>query len=339
MMKITKAAELRDLLADLPAKHAAIEAAARQRQGRLVKPPGSLGRLEDIAVHLAAWQGNVTPRADAVRIIVFAGSHGVTRYGVSPYPDAVNAQMLAGFRAGIAAINQLARAFDASLTAIDCGVDRPTGDMTATAALDEEEFVAAVNTGLGAVSGAEELLILGDMGIGNTTAAAALAAALFGGGGVDWAGPGAGLDSQGVRNKAAIVDRALRHHGAALKDPIEAARRVGGRELAAIMGAALAARLHRVPLLLDGFIVTSAVAPLLRLAPGALDHAIAAHESGEPAHRRCLHAMGLVPLLSLGMRLGEASGAAAAIGLVRAAVACHNGMATFEEAQVSGPSA
>lgn len=328
---------LRQLAADLPAADAGAAAAARRRQDTLVKPAGSLGRLEDIVAHLAAWQGRERPRAGRVRVLVFAGSHGVTRHGVSRYPDAVNAQMLAGFRAGHAAICQIAAAFGAELEAFDCGVGRPTGDLATGPAMSEAGFLEAVGLGIAAVRGDEELLLLGDMGIGNTTAAAALAAALYGGDGAGWVGAGSGIDAAAVAAKAALVDRAVALHGPAPMDPLEAARRLGGRELAAILGACLQARRARIPLLLDGFIVTAAVAPLARLAPGALDHVLAAHVSAEPGHRRLLERLGLAPLMSLDMRLGEGTGAATALGLVRAALACHDGMATFAEAAVSGP--
>lgn len=329
-------AALRAALENLPKPDESARRAASERQGQLLKPPGSLGRLEEIALHLAAWQGRERPRADIVRILIFAGSHGVTRHGVSAFPDSVNAQMLASFRAGFAAIAQLAKAFGADLRVVDCGVDRPTNDFTAEPALSETDFLAAAETGMEAVRGDEDLVALGEMGIGNTTAAAALSAGLFGGRGVDWVGPGTGLDSAGLIRKARVVDMALGFHRPFLSDPFEAARRLGGRELAALLGATLAARLKKIPVLLDGFITTAAVAPLYKAAgPDALAHVLAAHVSGEPGHRRLLAALSLDPLLALSMRLGEGSGAATALGLVRAALACHNGMATFAEAGVA----
>lgn len=336
MIDLSSMEALRAACTDFADGDAAAADAARARQAELVKPEGSLGRLEDIAVHMARWQRTPRPRLADARIIVFAGSHGVTRNGVSPFPDEVNAQMLGGFRAGFAAICQLAEAFGARLEAIDCGVGEPTGDLASEPAMTEEGFLEAVRKGVDAVGGIEDILIFGDMGIGNTTAAAAVAAALFGGTGADWAGRGAGLDETGLARKAAVVDRSLAFHGDALGDPLEALRRVGGREMAAIMGACLAARRHGVPVLLDGYIVCASVAPLRMLDPAGLDHAMAAHCSAEPGHRRVLERLELDPLLGLGMRLGEGSGAATALGLVRAALACHNGMATFAEAAVAG---
>ena len=212
-------------------------------------------------------------------------------------------------------------------------LDRPTGDIVAEAALDAAAFLAAVQTGYDAVEPGTDLLALGEMGIGNTTVAAALAAGLFGGAGLDWAGAGTGSDEAGMTRKVAAIDAALARTGALT--PLEAARELGGRELAALLGATLAARHHRVPVLLDGFVCTAAVAPLARIRADALAHCQFAHLSAERGHRRLLDALGAAPLLGLGMRLGEGSGAAVALLLARAAVACHAGMATFAQAGVS----
>lgn len=339
MIDLTSMDALRAACKNLPEGDDSAAEAARARQDQLVKPAGSLGRLEDIAAHLARWQGRERPRLDDVRITVFAASHGVTRNGISPFPDEVNAQMLGGFRAGFAAICQLAEAFGARLEAVDCGVDTPTGDLASEPAMTEAEFLEAVGKGVAAVHGDEDLVIFGDMGIGNTTAAAAVAAGLFGGRGLDWAGRGAGLDEEGLARKAEVVDRALATHHDSLDDPLTVLRLMGGREMAAIMGACLAARRHGVPVLLDGYIVCASAAPLGLIDGAGLAHAIAAHQSAEPGHRRVLANLGLEPLLDIGMRLGEGSGAATALGLVKAAVACHNGMATFAEAAVAGKKA
>lgn len=308
---------------------------ARARQDTLTKPQGSLGRLEEAAAWLARWQGRAMPRLDKVEIIVFAGSHGVTARGVSAFPAEVTAQMVANFASGGAAINQLARAAGAELKVVPLDIDRPTADFTAAPAMSTAEFLEAVTTGHDSVSADADLLCLGEMGIGNTTSASAVAAALFGGSGMDWVGRGTGVDDDGLKRKAAAVDDALRHHGEALADPLSALAAVGGRELAAIFGAALAARRHGIPLLLDGFVCTAAAAPLAKLESGGLAHALAGHASAEAGHRRLLEKLGLRPLLELNMRLGEASGAAVAINVVRAALACHAGMASFAEAGVS----
>jgi nicotinate-nucleotide--dimethylbenzimidazole phosphoribosyltransferase len=246
--------------------------------------------------------------------------------------------MVANFAAGGAAINQLARTAEATLRVIPLSLDRPTADFTVLPAMDEQEFLAAVAAGYDSISTDSDLLCLGEMGIGNTTAAAALAAALFGGGGVRWAGRGTGVDDQGVARKRAVIDRALARHSAVLDDPLRAAASVGGRELAAILGATLAARRHRIPVVLDGFVCTAAAAPLKKLRPDAIDHTLAGHVSAESGHRALLDELGLTALLDLDMRLGEASGAAVAVLVLRAALACHTGMATFSEAGVSGRS-
>lgn len=319
----------------LPAADAARGAEARARQGELTKPAGSLGRLEELAIWLAAWQGRHPPSVERPLALVFAGNHGVTAQGVSAFPAAVTHQMVANFKAGGAAINQLCRAYGARLEVIALDLDRPTADFTAAPAMSEAECCAALAAGWQAVADAD-VLLLGEMGIGNTTAAAALAAALFQGDGTAWCGPGTGLDAAGVGRKARVVDRALAAHRDALGDPLEVMRRLGGRELAAIAGAVAAARRKRIPVILDGFVATAAAAPLFRLAPGALDHCIAGHVSAEPGHRRLLEHLGMAPLLALDMRLGEASGAAVALGVLKGAIAAHNGMLTFAEAAVSG---
>ena len=335
MTRPTTIEALRQLCRDLPAGDDGKAGEARARQGVLTKPPGSLGRLEDLAVHLARWQGRALPRLDRVGVLVFAGSPGVTAQGVSAFPAEVTAQMVANFAAGGAAINQLAKAAGADLQVVPLSVERPTGDFTQTAAMTEQELLDAIGTGVEAVDEKSDLVCLGEMGIGNTTVAAALCAALFGGRGADWVGRGTGVDDAGLSRKARAVDAALDLHGKALADPLEALRRVGGRELAAMFGAALAARTKGIPVVLDGFVATAAVAPLAKLAEGGLAHALAGHVSAEAQHRRLLELLGLQPVLDLGMRLGEASGACLAVNVLRGAVACHNGMATFAEAGVA----
>jgi nicotinate-nucleotide--dimethylbenzimidazole phosphoribosyltransferase len=258
--------------------------------------------------------------------------------GVSPFPAAVTAQMVANFAAGGAAINQLAQAVSARLAVIPLDLETPTADFSHQPAMDEAAFLAAVAAGYDAVRPGTDLVCLGEMGIGNTTAAAALAAALFGGNGAQWAGRGTGVDDKGLSRKQTAIDAALARHAAILNDPLKLAAALGGRELAAIMGATLAARHHRIPVLLDGFVCTAAVAPLFKLRPDALDHAQAAHVSAEAAHRALLDMLKLKPLLDLGMRLGEGSGAALAVSILRAALACHTGMATFAEAGVANKS-
>jgi len=335
MTQFASLADLRAACRDLPAGNAAAAAAALARDAILTKPAGSLGRLEEVVAWLARWQGRTPPRLDRIEVLVFAGNHGVTAQGVSAYPSAVTAQMVANFAAGGAAINQLAGVAGAHLRVLPLALDEPTADFTAAPAMSEAEFLAAVATGYDAVAPDADLVCLGEMGIGNTTAASALAAALYGGGATRWAGRGTGVDDAGLRRKQSAIDRALACHAKCLADPLACAATFGGRELAAILGAALAARRHGVPVLLDGFVSTAAAAPLAKLAPGALDHALAAHVSAEAGHRMLLAELGLRPLLDLGMRLGEGSGAAVAVLVLRAALACHTGMATFAQAGVA----
>jgi nicotinate-nucleotide--dimethylbenzimidazole phosphoribosyltransferase len=335
MANFASFSELRAVCLDLPSGHPAASAAVAQRETTLTKPPQSLGRLEDLVAWLAHWQGHAPPRLDRVDILVFAGNHGVTRQGVSAYPAEVTAQMVANFAAGGAAINQLAQNSGANLRVIPLALDEPTADFTGGPALTETEFLAALATGYDAVSPDCDLVCLGEMGIGNTTAAAAIAAALFGGGGARWAGRGTGVDAEGLARKRTVIDSALRQHNAVLHDPLAVAAALGGRELAAIMGATLAARRQRIPVMLDGFVCTAAVAPLAKLRADTLAHAQAGHVSAEAGHRMLLAELGLHPLVDLNMRLGEASGAAVALSILRAALACHTGMATFAEAGVS----
>jgi nicotinate-nucleotide--dimethylbenzimidazole phosphoribosyltransferase len=335
MTNFTSFSDLRAVCLDLPSGHPVASAAVVQRDATLTKPPRSLGRLEDLVAWLAHWQGHAPPRLDRVDILVFAGNHGVTRLGVSAYPAEVTAQMVANFASGGAAINQLARTAAAELRVIPLSLDAPTADFTEQPALTEPEFLAAVTAGYEAVSAACDLICLGEMGIGNTTAAAAIAAALFGGGSARWAGRGTGVDDDGLARKRAVIDRALDRHAAVLHDPLAIAAAFGGRELAAILGAALAARRKNIPVLLDGFVCTAAVAPLAKLRADTLAHALGGHVSAEAGHRMLLDELGLKPLVDLDMRLGEASGAAVALLLLRAALACHTGMATFAEAGVS----
>jgi nicotinate-nucleotide--dimethylbenzimidazole phosphoribosyltransferase len=321
---------------DLPTCNEEASAAAAARQQILTKPPGSLGRLEELAIWLARWQGRPLPRLDRVTIAVFAGNHGVAARGVSAYPSAVTEQMVANFEHGGAAINQIAKAANAELRVVGIEIDRPTGDFSTAPAMGSDEFLNAVNIGCRSVPPDTDLLAVGEMGIGNTTAAAMLCAALLGGGASRWVGRGTGVDEAGLARKTAVIEAALDFHRPILDDPLAVAAALGGRELAAIAGAVLAARRHRIPVLLDGFVATAAVLPLARLDAGVLDHCRSGHVSAEAAHRALLDELRLNPLLDLDMRLGEGSGAAVAILVVRAALACHVGMATFGEAGVSG---
>ena len=330
--------DIRALLANMPGVDDKALTSAREREGQLTKPAGSLGRLEEIAEFLAAWQGG-RPHVDNPLVAVFAGNHGVVRQGVSPFPASVTQAMVANFQSGGAAINQICKTFDISLKVYELALSQPTGDITMEPALDERACAATMAFGMEALAGGPDLLVLGEMGIGNTTIAAAIYCALFGGDPEDWVGRGTGVDAAGLQRKADAVRRALATHKDHLDDPLEVLRRLGGREIAAMAGAILGARHQRTPVLLDGFVVCSAAAVLHALDPSALDHCLAGHVSAENAHARALREMNKAPLLSLGMRLGEGSGAALAVGIVRAAIACHNGMATFAQAGVAGKEA
>lgn len=324
-----------EALKALPPPRLEAISAAEDRQGALTKPAGSLGRLEDIAVFLAGWQGTAKPAIDKASVVVFAGNHGVAAQGVSAFPPEVTVQMVANFRAGGAAINQLAIAGGASLSVVALDLDKPTGDISCKSAMSVDECLAALNAGAETVTPDIDLLIVGEMGIGNTTPAAALSLQSFGGSAADWCGRGSGVEEAGIARKVAIVEAAVALHGPHCTTPFETLRRLGGREIAAMAGAILAARMQRVPVLLDGFICCAAIAPLVKAQPGVTAHCLAAHCSAEQAHARLLEQFGLDPLLRLGMRLGEGSGAAVALPIVRAALAAHNGMATFTEAAVA----
>jgi len=334
MSGITSTSDIRALLDHLPQGDHSAATAIAKRQSRLTKPQGSLGRLEELVAWLGRWQARETPRLDEVSVLVFAGNHGVVARGVSAYPASVTTQMVANFERGGAAINQICKTVGATLRVIPLRLDAPTADFTQRQAMSEPEFVEAVAAGYDAVPVSADLVCLGEMGIGNTTAASALAAALLGGGGARWAGRGTGLDDTGVARKREAIDLGLERHRTHHADPLAASMIFGGRELAAILGATLAARRHRIPVVLDGFVATTAAAPLARLNPSALDHAQVAHCSTEAGHRGLCDELNLKPILDLDMRLGEGSGAALLVSVLRAALACHLGMATFDEAHV-----
>jgi nicotinate-nucleotide--dimethylbenzimidazole phosphoribosyltransferase len=327
--------DIRGLLALMPPLDEAAAARVRERDRVLTKPPGSLGRLEEIAEWLAAVQGRSEPTLARPLVAVFAANHGVVAQGVSPYPSEVTGQMLANFTAGGAAINQICATFDLGLKVYDLALDMPTEDITRSPAMEEAACAATMAFGMEAIAGGTDFLILGEMGIGNTTIAAAIYHALYGGTAADWVGRGTGVDDQGLERKRDAVARAVALNEGSLGDPLEVLRRLGGREVAAMAGAILAARTQHIPVLLDGYVVCAAAAVLHALDPATLDHCMAGHVSAEGAHADVLRRLGKRPLLDLGMRLGEGSGAALAFGVVKAALACHRGMATFAQAGVS----
>ena len=327
--------DLRARLKELPVKDAAAVNAVRVREPLLTKPPGSLGKLEEIVEWLAGWQGSYPTRMDTPRVRIFAGNHGVVSEGVSNYPSEVTTQMVANFQTGGAAINQLCEISRAELKVISLELERPTMNFTKADAMSEEEFVAAFNIGADSFPYETDLLCVGEMGIGNTTAAAAICHAIFGEQASDWTGPGTGVKGQGFENKVRVVGDAVSLHKLICNNGLEVLRCLGGRELVAIAGALVAARFGRVPVILDGYVATAAAAAVFSVSSNALEHCIASHVSAEPAHRRLLEKLGKQALFDFGMRLGEASGAALAIPIVKAAHTCHAGMATFDEAGVS----
>lgn len=328
--------------------------AAEARQAVLTKPAGALGRLEELAIRLAALQGTERPRVERVHIVVFAGDHGVAAEGVSAYPQAVTAEMVKNFARGGAAVAVAARALGAALEVVNLGtVQDPgplpgvtsarlgpgTANFTRAPAMDEAQLTAALAAGRHAVARARDagahLFIGGEMGIGNSTAAAALACALIGAPPGRLAGPGTGLDAAGIAHKARVVERALERHRDALDSPLAALRCLGGFEIAALAGAYVACAQAGMAALVDGYISSAAALAAVRLCPGAEPWLLFGHASAEPGHRALLDALGATPLLDLGMRLGEGSGAAVAVPILRLACALHDGMATFAEAQIS----
>jgi nicotinate-nucleotide--dimethylbenzimidazole phosphoribosyltransferase len=336
---------------------ASIRALADARQARLTKPPGSLGLLEEIASRVAAAQRTLEPRVDSRAVLVFAGDHGVTAEGVSPYPSEVTAQMVANFLAGGGAINAIAGTIGADVLVVDVGVateipgpvDTPgllrrriaagSRNFAREPAMSEEEAIAAIAVGIeaafDAAAAGAEILVLGEMGIGNTTAASAIAVSLTGRPAAEVTGRGTGVDDEALGRKAAVVERAVILHAASLGTPLGVLASVGGFEIGAICGATLGAAARGVMVAVDGFISTAGVALAAGLAPDAVGYLIAGHRSAEPGHAALLEHLGLEPILDLRMRLGEGTGAALAVPVVAAAVAAFREMATFESAGVS----
>jgi nicotinate-nucleotide--dimethylbenzimidazole phosphoribosyltransferase len=328
-------ADILDLIHIAPMGDDAAVAAVRARDLTLTKPAGSLGELEHLVEFLARWQGKAVPTIDNPMVAIFAGNHGVTDQGVSAFPRAVTAQMVKNFTEGGAAISRICAQHEINLRVFELALEMPTGDITLEPAMDDRMAAATVAYGMEAVAGKPDLLGLGEMGIGNTTIAAAIYAALYGGTGADWVGRGTGVDDQGLTRKAAAVDRALSRHKDALGDPLLILARLGGREIAAMLGAILAARQQKIPVFIDGYVASAAAALAHAINPDAIAHCRFAHRSAEGAHGRVLDAMGVRPLLDLGMRLGEGTGAALAIVLAKTALNLHTSMATFSAAGVS----
>lgn len=331
--------EIRNLMAELPSVDTEAQAAVAEREPQLTKPAGALGRMEDISLWLAGWQGNSRPNMTRPRVTVFAGSHGVCAQGVSAFPAEVNQQMVENFINGGAAINQICKTVDAELRVMEVALEIPTNDFSQEPAMDDEGCAEAMAFGMSAIEKGLDLFVPGEMGIGNTTSAAAIAHALFGGTAADWTGRGTGIDDETLKRKTRVVGDAIILHKNQMHDALDVLRCVGGREIAAMAGAILAARYQRVPVLLDGYVSCAAAATLAAIRGDALDHCMIGHVSVEPGHKRLIEKLGKQPLLDFGMRLGEGSGAALAIPLLRASAECHNGMATFAKAGVASRTA
>ena len=324
---------LDELLAELPEPDEEAGSAVAARAASVLRPAGALERLDEVAAWLAAWQRTERPAVEDPHAIVFAADHGVAVGGVSAYPAEVTVAMLDALEKGAATASAMAAAIGVTLDVVDAGVGRPTGDLRVEPAMDAAVFDAAVRLGVEAVRRADgvDLLVLGEMGIGNTTAAAAVAATLFDEPAVAWCGRGTGLDDEGLTRKIAAVETCRARVRSHTADPIQILREAGGSELAAMAGAIVEARRRSIPVVLDGYVVTAAVAPLEVARPGALAHVIAGHRSAEPGHGRLLERLGLRPLLELDLRLGEGTGALAAVPLVKLAAAAVVEVATFQE--------
>jgi nicotinate-nucleotide--dimethylbenzimidazole phosphoribosyltransferase len=322
---------LHDRLAGLPSCHADARDAVQARAAEILRPSGALAWLDETAAWIAGWHGTERPVIERPAGVIFAADHGVAQANVSAYPSDVTASMLKAYNNGQATINAFARAAGAELVAVDVGVGDPTGDIRTESAMSPERFDAVVQTAIDTIDALDcDLLVLGEMGIGNTTASAAIAASLAGGEAASWVGRGTGVDDDGLERKREAVKMAQRRI-AGITDPIEILREVGGAELAAIAAATVAARHRSIPVVLDGYITAASVLPLALIDPSALDHCIVGHCSAEPGHRKLLERLGKRPLLDLDMRLGEGSGAMAAVPLIRMACAGITEVPTFSE--------
>lgn len=328
-------ADVIDLLTLAPAGSEEAVDAVRIHDAQLTKPRGSLGQLETLVEHLARWQAKSPPTLENPMVAIFAGNHGVTDQGVSAFPREVTAQMVKNFTDGGAAISQICALHELNLRVFELALEVPTGDITREAAMDDRTCAATIAFGMEAIAGKPDALAIGEMGIGNTTIAAAIYAALYGGAGADWVGRGTGVDDQGLGRKASAVDRALEFHEVELTTPMAILAHLGGREIAAMLGALVAARHQKIPVFVDGFVATTAAALAHAVNPDAISHCVFGHVSAETAHGRALEAMGVVPLLDLDMRLGEGTGAALGLVLAKTALHLHTHMATFGSAGVS----
>ena len=334
---ISSLQEVRNLIKELPGPDLESLKKFTLHDAQLTKPMGSLGKLETLVEWLTSWQAQYPPSLNHPRTSVFAGNHGVAKYGVSAFPSSVTSEMVKNFVEGGAAVNQLCKTFDADLRVYELGLEHPTSDFTKEPAMTEEDCVRAMAYGMMAIEPGLDVVCLGEMGIGNTTSAAAVSMGLFGGKAEEWVGRGTGITPKTLEKKIKLVQAAVDFHLPQTEDPLSIFAALGGLELAAIIGTIIAARLARVPVILDGFACTASAAVLFALDPTTIDHCLVAHRSVEPGHTKLLELMCKDPLFDLGLRLGEGSGATLALGILKAAVNCHTGMATFSSAGISGP--
>ncbi|WP_375650313.1 nicotinate-nucleotide--dimethylbenzimidazole phosphoribosyltransferase [Bartonella sp. OT172YNZD] len=323
--------DFRALLTHLPIADEFSIILAKKRQKNLTKEQGTLGKLGDIAVWYAGWRGTEKPIVTRPLVAIFSGNHGIVEENVTPFPQSMTQKMVQNFASGGAAINQICIAYDLGLKIFDLALEYPTMNITKDAAMDERSAAATMAFGMESIADGADLLCIGEMGIGNTTIASALCLALFGGEVEEWTENGMESEGDFYQRKIAAVKTAISLHKDYFNDPFEIMRRLGGREIAAMVGAILAARMERIPVILDGFVATAAAAVLYKMHPKALDHTLVGHLSSETAHRKLLKKIGKEPLLDLGMHLGEGTGAAMAAGIVKAAVLIHAQMVVFKQ--------
>ncbi|GAA5106819.1 nicotinate-nucleotide--dimethylbenzimidazole phosphoribosyltransferase [Bartonella jaculi] len=327
--------DFRALLTNLPVADEFSIILAKKRQISLTKEQGALGKLGDIAVWYAGWRGVEKPIVTRPLVAIFSGNHGITDENITPFPQSITQKMVQNFATGGGAINQICIAYDLGLKIFDLALEYPTMNITKDAAMDERSAAATMAFGMESIAGGTDLLCIGEMGVGNTTIASALCLALFGGEVEEWIGSEIEAEEKFYQRKIAAVKTAVSLHKHYFNDPFEIMRRLGGREIAAMVGAILAARMEKIPVILDGFVATAAAAILYKMHPRVLDHTLVGHVSSEPAHRKLLEKIGKEPLLDLGIRLGEGTGAAMAAGIVKAAVLTHAQMAIFAQEELT----
>ena len=328
-------ADFEELLALLPLGSEQAVDEVRARDAQLTKPAGSLGELEKMVEHLARWQESGQPTLNNPMVAIFAGNHGVTKQGVSAFPPEVTIQMVANFTNGGAAISQMCALHELNLRVFELALELPTGDFTQEAAMDDKTCAATVAYGMEAIAGKPDLLCIGEMGIGNTTVAAAIMSAIMNLPASKTVGKGTGVTDEVVQRKQQVVTQALSLHAQQLADPYDLLASIGGFEIVQITGAMLAAAEQKIAVVVDGFICTAAALVAIKINPNIKEYLIFAHCSGEQGHQKMLAYLDVKPLLNLGLRLGEGTGAALSLPLLQAAVGFYNEMASFSQAAVT----